>query len=130
MQEYIKDKIKNHQIKWPIKNSLLVKELVDSHNQNKLTEKAILMFMLMTDKILSKFYWEKEEWREDCFAYAILKVYDVWEKYDVEKSYNAFSYFTQVIKNAIYYQFKEIHGKSKSPSKRTITYSNILDSNK
>ena len=82
-----------------VKNKDLREELIKSKEKNELTKTALDMIILMAQKFSLKFKYIYEDDRKDCIALAIMDCYKYWRNYNPEKSPNAFSYITQIIKN-------------------------------
>lgn len=98
---------KNHYVK----ERDLYLELCKSNEQKKLTDECITMFGLMADGIQSKFRYDSDDDRQDCRSNAILKCLTKWDKYDIYAGKSAFSYFTQMIKNALYEEWNKLRSK-------------------
>lgn len=97
-------------VQWPIKNAELRDEIMKSKDLGELTPKALSMLLLMIDKIQMKFKYDNPEDQEDCKSAAIETILKKWDRYST-KYENCFSFFTQVIKNALYGGWNELHGK-------------------
>lgn len=108
-----------------VKNKDLRDELIKSKEDNKLTKEALDMFILMSQKFSLKFKYIHEEDREDCISFAILDCYQYWRGYDPEKSANAFSYVTQIIKNGFGKGWRKLYGKMPKSKKISISSNNI-----
>jgi len=97
-----------------VKNKDLREELIKSKAQDKLTDEAINMFMLMAKKFATNFTYIYEEDKQDCIAVAIMDCYLYWRGYDPEKSANAFAYITQIVKNGFAKAWRKLHNIPKS----------------
>jgi hypothetical protein len=66
----------------------------------------------MVDMIIKrfsrKFTYRREEHREDCKAYAHMRVYMNYRSYKIDSN-TAFAFITQIVKNAFYAQFNELN---------------------
>lgn len=82
-----------------VSNKELLKEIIESKAQGSLTPRAIVLLDKMIDEISKVFKYRLEEDREDCKAFAMEDVIKYWNRFDPEKSSNAFSYYTQLIKH-------------------------------
>lgn len=97
-----------------VKNSELFKEIVKSKQQDELTPKAIELLQRMIKEISKMFTYSREEDREDVQAYAMVDVLLYWRGFKPEKSTNAFSYYTQTIKNGTYKGWKKLYPEKAS----------------
>ena len=82
-----------------VKNKDLREEIIKSQELGELTPKALDMLILMCHKFAFNFTYNYVEDKEDCTAFAIMNCWTYWRKYDPSISENAFSYYTQIIKN-------------------------------
>lgn len=94
-----------------VKNKDLREELIKSRKQNELTKEALEMIILMANKFSTKFQYKHIEDRDDCVAFAIMDCYIYWKRYNPDKSDNAFSYITQILKNGFAKGWRKLHGK-------------------
>ena len=108
-----------------VKNADLKRELIKSKEQNKLTEEALDMFILMSNKFSRKFKYLYEEDREDCIQFAIMDCYLYWRGYNPEKSSNAFAYITQIIKNGFAKGWRRLNGNMPKSVKISLSQTNI-----
>ncbi len=92
-----------------VKNADLVKEIIISKSQNKLTDNAVIMLMKMVKKIGGNFTYYDPMDREDCEQAAMEDVLKYWRGFKPELSSNAFSYYTQIIKNGFAKGWKLLH---------------------
>lgn len=84
-----------------VKNSDLLREIIASKEQNKLTDTAVIYLQKMVKECVRVLRYKASEDKEDCMQFAILDVLQYWNRFDPNKSSNAFSYFTQIIKNGL-----------------------------
>lgn len=110
-----------------VKNKDLREELIICKKQDKLTPKAIEMFMLMANRFSQKLNYAIEEDREDCISQAVMDCYMYWRSYNPEKSANAFSYITQIIKNGMAKSWRKLNGKMPMSTKISISRNNIYN---
>lgn len=87
------------EVTWPISNKDLFEEINRSKELGALTPRALAMLDLMIKKISPKFKYKLEEDREDCQSFAMEDVIKYWNRFNPEKSNNAFAFFTQMIKH-------------------------------
>ena len=95
-----------------IKNQDLLREIIASKEQKKLTNKAISYISLMIEKIRFEFRYKDPIDVEDCKAEAMLNVLNYWSDFDENKSKNAFAYFSQTIKTGFAIGYNRLHKKS------------------
>jgi len=108
-----------------VKNKDLREELILSKANDKLTDNALKMFILMSNKFAANFTYIYEEDREDCISFAIMDCYLYWRSYDPEKSANAFAYITQIIKNGFAKGWRKLYGQMPKSKKVSVSNSNI-----
>lgn len=82
-----------------VSNKELFNQIVISKEKGQLTPEALVMLQRMVKEISKKFKYKMEEDREDCQAFAIEDIIKYWDRFNPEKSNNAFAFFTQMIKN-------------------------------
>lgn len=77
-----------------------LEEILNSKNIGNLTPKALNMIILMTNRMSTALKWKNSMDKQDCISFAISDVLMYWKNFDENhpKS-NAFSYFSQLIKN-------------------------------
>lgn len=77
----------------------LYDEILISKQNGELTPNALRMLDKMVKEISKIFKYKIEEDREDCQAFAMEDVIRYWDRFNPEKSNNAFAFYTQLIKN-------------------------------
>jgi hypothetical protein len=98
-----------------VKNSELVKEIIESKKNGQLTPAAIEMFIKITHEISKKLKYKDPMDREDCISAAIEDLLKYWKNFDAQKMYdlgkvpNAFAYFSQISKNGMAKGWKKLH---------------------
>lgn len=92
-----------------VDNKRLYNEIIESKKQDKLTLDALMMLTSMIQGISKIFKYKIEEDREDCQAFAMEDVLKYWNRFDPEKSNNAFAFYTQMIKNAYAKGWKKLY---------------------
>lgn len=90
-----------------VKNKELREELIKSFEQDELTPLALDMFQRIVNRYSLKFQYKYESDRKDCKQQAMMDLFMYWRNYDTSK-YNAFAYFTQIIKNGFGKAFKQL----------------------
>jgi len=95
--------------KYQVTDSELKKELVNSHKQDRLTNKASEMFYLMANGITKNFQgqYRYEEDREDCIQNALLTITENWKTFDMNSD-KPFKYFYSVITFSFSHYFKNV----------------------
>lgn len=92
-----------------VSNKELLSEIVKSKNQQALTPRALELLQLMTTRISCIMTYKWEEDQEDCIASAIEDVAKYWNRFNPERSNNAFSFYTQMIKNGLAKGWRKLH---------------------
>jgi DNA-directed RNA polymerase specialized sigma subunit len=82
-----------------VKNKDLKRALLESKEKQRLTPETIKMFGLIVNGISKKFPYRDPQDKEDCQAFAMEDVIKYWDRFNPEKSNNAFAFYTQMIKN-------------------------------
>ena len=105
-----------------VKNKDLLAEFKSSKEKGSLNPEIVGMFYLIIDGISKKMSYKDPADKEDCMAFAMEDLCKYWDRFNPEKSDNAFSYFTQIAKNGFAKGWKKIH-PPKNP--KTIPFSYI-----
>ncbi len=98
-----------------VKNTDLVKEIIESKKNDKLTPAAVEMFVMIAEGISKKLKYKDPMDREDCIAGSIEDLLKYWRGFDPDRAIsvgkipNAFSYFTQIAKHGAGKSFKRLH---------------------
>ena len=92
-----------------INSKELYTEILISKTNGALTPNALMMLDKMVKEISKIFKYKMEEDREDCQAFAMEDVIKYWNRFDPEKSNNAFSYFTSIIRNGNAKGWRRLH---------------------
>ena len=82
-----------------VKNKDLLAEFKASKEKGSLNPEIVGMFYLIIDGISKKMSYKDPADKEDCMAFAMEDLCKYWDRFNPEKSDNAFSYFTQIAKN-------------------------------
>ena len=107
-----------------INNKDLFKEIMISKEQGQLTPTAVKMLQLLVKKSITVLRYKDIEDKEDCMAGGMEDLLRYWDRFNPEKSTNAFAYFTQICKRGITKSFKKITHPTKSTTDM-ISLSNI-----
>ena len=97
-----------------VKPKELYEEICISLQQQKLTKRAEEMLIMIAYRANTRLSYENPMDREDCISFAILDLFKYWNRFNPEKTKNAFSFYTQVAKNGYAKGWNKIHpGKYK-----------------
>ena len=77
--------------------------------ENTLKPRLLKAFELLVENIMRKNYYSSIEDKKDCKNGAMLALLKAWKKFDPTKTTNAFSFFTQCVKNGLIVTWNEIH---------------------
>lgn len=105
-----------------VKNSDLMRAILESKEKGSLTPETVNMFYLMIQGISKKMSYRDPEDKEDCMAFAMEDLCKYWNRFDPAKSNNPFAYYTQIAKNGFAKGWKKIH-PPKSP--KMVSFSRI-----
>ena len=92
-----------------IVNKDLYMQIILSKERGQLTPEALKMLDRMIKEISKVFKYKMEEDKEDCQAFAMEDVIKYWNRFDPEKSNNAFAFYTQMIKNGYAKGWRRLH---------------------
>lgn len=95
--------------KYHINQKEFLNEIVKSLDNEKLTPRALEMFTVLTDKLSNALSYKNPDDKDDCKSFAMLDLLLYWNRFNPEKSSNAFAYFTQIAKNGMSKGFNIIH---------------------
>jgi hypothetical protein len=97
-----------------IKPKEFYEEICVSLQQKKLTPKAEGMLILIAERANQKLKYKNPQDREDCIGFALLDLFKYWDRFNPEKTTNAFSFYTQIAKNGYAKGWNKLHpGKYK-----------------
>lgn len=82
-----------------VSNKQLLEAIITSKQRGEITPEAMNLLTRMIHGISKCFTYKYEEDREDCEAAAMEDVIKYWDRFNPEKSNNAFAFYTQMIKN-------------------------------
>lgn len=91
-----------------LNNRDLYDEIVKSLEQDKLTQKAEKMLMLLAERVISRMYYHNPDDKHDCLQNAYLSLFKNWRKFNPVFT-NAFAYFTQITKIGLADGWNKIH---------------------
>ena len=97
-----------------VTNKTLVPEIIKSKEQGKLTNEAIKMLMMLSERAIRKLHYKDPEDRRDCLAFAQMDLIKYWDRFDPEKGSNAFAYYTQIAKKGYAKGWNKLHPKKHS----------------
>jgi DNA-directed RNA polymerase specialized sigma subunit len=92
-----------------VSNKELYLQIIASKEKGVLTPEALKMLDRMIKEISKVFQYKMEEDREDCQAFAMEDVIKYWDRFNPEKSTNAFAFYTQMIKNGYAKGWRKLH---------------------
>jgi hypothetical protein len=82
-----------------VKPKELYEEICISLERKELTPKAVEMLRLIAVNANQKLKYADPMDREDCIGFALLDLLKYWDRFNPEKTTNAFAFYTQVAKN-------------------------------
>lgn len=83
-------------------------EIVLSLNQDKLTQNAEKMLILLAERTINRMKYVYEDDRMDCLQFAILDLLKYWRNFN-PKYTNAFAYFTEIAKRGYAKGWNKLH---------------------
>jgi len=92
-----------------INNREFTAEMIKCKELGELTPRAIQYFILLVERTILKLKYNNPLDKEDCKQSALMDLCKYWRNFDPSKSTNAFSYFTQFVKNGVAKEYKKIH---------------------
>jgi DNA-directed RNA polymerase specialized sigma subunit len=92
-----------------LRNKDLREEVIRCKEAGEISPELTQMFILLANKIANKFYYIDRRDREDNIQNALLELCSKYDKFNPEKSDNAFAYMTQVAKNGFARGWNELH---------------------
>ena len=96
----------------------LHKEIIVCQNRGEFSGTLYKMCKKVIDSYSWNFNYFEPEVREDCKGFAMERCYKSYHNYDPDRG-NAFTFVTQVIKSAFYFEFNRQMGIKKVKNKRT-----------
>lgn len=82
-----------------LSNANIIAALKRCHDEDKMTDEFARMMMMLATRIGTKPNFAGYTSLEDMKQYALYTIVRVWRGFDITKSNNPFSYFTQIIMN-------------------------------
>lgn len=92
-----------------LKNSDLLEEIRRSKAKGSLTNTAVNMFIRLANESSKKLKYKNPKDREDCIASAIEDLLRYWDRFNEEKSTNAFAFYSQIAKNGFAKGWKKLY---------------------
>lgn len=83
-----------------VSNKELLEELAISRSKGHMTERLGELFMKLAKHYLNRYEWRNYTYKDEFYSLCLVYMCSCWEKFDPEKSSQAFSYFTQVCYSA------------------------------
>ncbi len=94
-----------------VNNSELYSEICESLSKKELTPRALEMLGLIVTNANKRLKYTNPDDKEDCVAFAYMEVVKYWNRFNPDKSKNAFAYFTQMAKNGYAKGWDILHPK-------------------
>ena len=111
--------------KYYINNKEFFNEILTSRVQDKLTDRAVSLILLLAERrSATKFFYIHESDRYTCMSQGIEDSIKYWRTFNPEKSENPFAFFTSVIDNGMKKQFNSLY---KLAAKDQVSLSNIYN---
>ncbi len=82
-----------------LNNADLLKEVIESHKQGKMTNNLAKMLTLLCARYASKGNFANYTYNDDMQAYAMMMLCRTWKNFNSDKYSNPFAYYTQCVKN-------------------------------
>jgi len=108
-----------------VNNNELREEIIKCIENDKLSDKAVLMFQQIAERLSRKLKYTNPDDRDDCVGQAICDCISYWRNYNPEKSLNAFSYFTQICVNGFQKGWRKL-GKLNLPDSKRVSLSDNI----
>lgn len=89
-------------------NKEAYKEMIISQAQGRLTPKLMFQLLKIVKGVCRKFRYKEEDDRLDCEAYSVEMIMKNWYHFDENKYDNVLAYFTEIVKRAFAFQFKQL----------------------
>ena len=96
-------------LEWPIKNKDLYAQIVISKREDKLTQEAEQMLILLAEKASRRLSYANEEDRKDCIAFAHMDLLKYWRGFNPDKGNNPFAYYSSLAKNGCCKNFNKAY---------------------
>lgn len=84
-----------------IKPKEFLNEILISKKQDKLTDNASNMIIMLAERTIKKMSYKNDMDREDCLQTGIMIMLQNWRCFDENITTNAFAYFTEVFKRGM-----------------------------
>lgn len=92
-----------------VKNSLLLKEIIKSKEEGKLTPQAVTYLNKIVKECSRVLKYKDPLDKEDCQAFAMLDILLYWNRFNPERSSNAFAFYSQIAKNGLAKGWRKLH---------------------
>ena len=87
----------------------LYNEIIVSLDKKQLSPRALELLMKMVKECARVLRYKDPEDKKDCMSEATLDILNYWNRFNPKKSDNAFSYYTQIIKNGLTKGFNKLY---------------------
>lgn len=108
-----------------VKNSELLAEFIKCKEEDKLSDKLVLMFQQIAERLSVKLMYNDPMDREDCIATAVADCIKYWRNFNPEVSSNAFAYVTSIVRNGYAKCWRSME-KMKLPDSMKVSLSDNL----
>lgn len=96
-------------------NAILLEEIIKCKEAEKLSQTAIDMFNKIANEFSKTYVYKNPMDKQDCISRALEDMIKYWNRFNPERSKNAFAYFTQIAKNGMTKGFNELYHKKLGP---------------
>lgn len=104
-----KRKMRDRTDRYYVSPKELYDEMLISKANDELTPRAVSFLIKIANEQVRKLQFKYEDDKKDVIAFAIMDFLSYWRGFDPNVSQNAFSYFTQMIKNGYAKGYKKLH---------------------
>jgi len=128
--ENYEDILNRKVVRTKVDSKELLKEIVLSKAQDKLTDEAIKMLYQIGNGVMNKKHYYNDSNREDCKQAAFLHLFTpkVWKSFDETRFHNPFAYYTEVYKRAMALEFNRLTFRDSGTRKYVkLIYSDNMD---
>ena len=103
------------------KDEFLQEILECQANNNTISPRLEDLFLLLIERVGTKFSYMNDSDRHDCKTNALLTLFNKWVDFDINKTDNAFAYMTTIVMNGYRAGFVELYPQYNSRKSHLIT---------
>lgn len=92
-----------------LNNRDLYDEIIKSKEQGELTRKAVKMLTMLAERTQHKLKYADPKDKEDCLAFALFDLMKYWDRFNPEKTTNAFAFYTSICINGYAKGWHKLH---------------------